>query len=137
MRDDKTSRGWPLPYKTNTLADDVERIRTAFNSIDAELSTLEENISQNLIENLDQKLADLEAKLEAQDFRANYGFYIDDDGDLCQHLESTSGGDTNPDDGGQSGGETETPSVLINGEPATLTTQEDIKELLDELDFGQ
>ena len=115
MRDDKTSRGWPLPYKTNTLADDVERIRTAFNSIDAELSTLEENISQNLIENLDQKLADLEAKLEAQDFGTKYGFYIDDDGDLCQ-------------DTGSGGGESTTPQ-----NPENIATDDEVSAMLDEI----
>jgi len=67
MRDDKTSRGWPLPYKANTLADDVERIRT------------------------------LEAKLQKLNFLEEYGLYVDDDGDLCQDLSGGGGQSTTTD----------------------------------------
>lgn len=137
MHDDKTSRGWPLPHKENTLADDVERIRTTFEAINTEFSTLERNIETKLSANFEQKIAALEAKSQEPDIFEKYGFYIDEDGDLCQHLENTSGGSTDPDDDSETGGSTETPSVLINGEPATLTTKEDVQELLNELDFGQ
>ena len=137
MRDDKTSRGWPLPYKANTLADDVERIRTTFEAIDTEFSTLGRNIETKLSANFEQRIAALEAKSQEPDIFEKYGFYVDEDGDLCQHLKNTSGGGTDPDEGSETGGSTETPSVLINGEPATLTTKEDVQELLNELDFGQ
>ena len=129
MRDDKTSRGWPLPYKNNTLADDVERIRNAFNAIDSEFSTIEENIETNLSANFEARISALEAKLQDPDIFEKYGFYIDDDGDLCQHLEDT------PDSGGQSGGST-APTVIVDGETVSLTTQADVQELLNELNIG-
>lgn len=45
--------------------------------------------------------------------------FVDSDGDVAQY-------DVSP-----------TPSVIIDGEPATLTTSEDIQELAEELNIGQ
>lgn len=129
MRDDKTSRGWPLPYKANTLADDVERIRTSFILIDTALSTLEENISQNLQAGFDERISALETKLQEPDIFEKYGFYVDDDGDLCQDLSGGGGQSTTTDP--------DNPAVIIDGETVPLATQEDVQELLNELNLGQ
>ena len=47
------------------------------------------------------------------------GLFIDSDGDMAQDEVS------------------QTPTVIIDGEPATLSTTEDIRELTDELNIGQ
>ena len=44
-RDDRTNKGWPLPYGDNALYDDVERLREALNLIDANVTAVEENAS--------------------------------------------------------------------------------------------
>ena len=128
MYDDRTLRGWPLPNKANTLAYDVERIRETINSIDKEITAIETQIS-GLSEEFNNKIAELRAEIKQQNVLAELGFYIDEDGDLAQ---KTPGDD---DDNPQY--DPENPTVLINGQPATLTTSADIQELLNELNFGQ
>ncbi|MBR2207192.1 MAG: hypothetical protein IJ859_00095 [Synergistaceae bacterium] len=126
MHDDRTTnKNLPLPNRDNVLADDVERIREAFNSIDTELAGIENQISE-LPENINTKLSELKEEINKQNILSKLGFYIDDEGYLAQKIVK----EETPDD-------PEAPTVLINGKPATLTTKADIQELLGELDFGQ
>ena len=126
MHDDRTTnKNLPLPNRDNVLADDVERIREAFKSIDTELAGIENQISE-LPENINTKLSELKEEINKQNILSKLGFYIDDEGYLAQKIVK----EETPDD-------PEAPTVLINGKPATLTTKADIQELLGELDFGQ
>ena len=97
MRDDRTSKGWPLPYRTNSLADDVERIRNSFIAINAAVIDIENSITQlnteintKINEDINTKISELESKLEKQNVYAKLGLYIDDDGDICQDEEAVS-----------------------------------------------
>lgn len=123
MRDDRTvNKNWPLPYRGNSLADDVERIRGTFAAIDTAIASLESSI-----EDINTKLETLGIKASKSEIFDKLGFFIDDEGYLCQANVNQDDNDDNP----------ETPLVLIDGEPAVLTTKNDIKELLAELNFGQ
>ena len=48
MRDEKTTRGYPLPHIDNPLETDVVRLRSALNAIDGDVSAVE-----TAIENLE------------------------------------------------------------------------------------
>jgi len=134
MHDDRTSRGWPLPYKSNTLAEDVERIRAAFNLIDAELSGLETNygtlstristLENSIDTQINEKIAALETKLNEKNILGKLGFYIDEDGDLAQDPDHV-------DTGGDTPSTPDTPTDPLDN--TELTTSEDVQELLDEL----
>ena len=119
MHDDRTTnKNLPLPNRDNVLADDVERIREAFNSIDTELASIENQIS-GVSDEINTKISEF----SKQSIFEKLGFYIDDDGDLAQKEVEEE--------------DPEIPTVLIDGVPATLTTQADIQELLRELNIGQ
>ena len=123
MRDDRTvNKNWPLPYRGNSLANDVERIRETFTAIDTAVASLE-----NSIEEINTKLEALGVKASKAEIFDKLGFFIDEEGYLCQANVNQDDNDDNP----------ETPLVLIDGEPAVLTTKTDIKELLAELNLGQ
>ncbi len=63
--DDRTLRGWPLPFKSNTLEFDVERLRETFTAIDEALSAFEEG-TRTL---LNERVAGLEEKQYILDAR--------------------------------------------------------------------
>ena len=63
--DERTPSGWPLPFRSNTLEFDVERLRETFNAIDEALSAFEEG-TRTL---LNERVAGLEEKQYILDAR--------------------------------------------------------------------
>ena len=63
--DERTQRGWPLPFKSNTLEFDVERLRETFCTIDKELA----DIQQNTEKFLNETMAGIEEKQYILDTR--------------------------------------------------------------------
>lgn len=63
--DERTPSGWPLPFRSNTLEFDVERLRETFNAIDEALSAFEEG-TRTL---LNEQVAGLEEKQYILDAR--------------------------------------------------------------------
>ena len=65
--DERTPSGWPLPFKSNTLEFDVERLRETFNAIDEALSAFEEGTKKLLNEQvagLEEKQYILDARMD-------------------------------------------------------------------------
>ncbi|MBR0093773.1 MAG: hypothetical protein IJP91_00680 [Synergistaceae bacterium] len=78
---------------------------------------------QELVDKYNAREAEMaESIAECKEYTAMWkqtGLFIDSDGDIAQDEVPS------------------TPTVIINGEPATLTTSADIRELTDELHIGQ